>query len=84
MSLIGLSSREIALRLQWISYFSSLRVSLNCARYARATGRPEFSGGTTGLVGFDRVDIPQQATQPVELVKEMQNDRNAFVIDAQI
>jgi hypothetical protein len=31
-----------------------------------------------------RLNIPQQATQPVQLVDEMQDDRDAFVIHAEV
>src|SRR5882757_9946424 len=37
-----------------------------------------------GSIGcFYRVNIPHQATQPVQLIQEMQNDRNAFVVHAE-
>src|ERR1700735_428025 len=33
---------------------------------------------------FHRLNIPDQATQPVQLIEQMQNDRNALVVDAEI
>jgi len=64
---------------------SSLRVLLKSAPYSRATGQPGSSAGIPGPVGrFDRVNISHQGAQPVELVEEMQDDRDAFVVDAEI
>src|ERR1700704_583866 len=51
----------------------------------RAVSPCRRSAGIPGRVGrFYRVDIPYQGTQPVELVEEMQDDRNAFVVDAKV
>ena len=33
---------------------------------------------------FHRLNIPDQAAQPVQLIEQMQNDRNALVVDAEI
>ncbi len=59
-------------------------VSLKSTTYSHVTGRPESSTGVLGPVGFGRVDISQQGTQPVELVEEMQNNRYPFIVDAKI
>ena len=38
-----------------------------------------------GAIGhFHRLDVPQQASQPVQLIKQVQNDRDAFVVHAEI
>src|ERR1700720_814502 len=43
------------------------------------------SADILGAVGrFHRVNIPHQAAQPVQLIEQMQNDRNALVVHAEI
>src|SRR4051812_1687124 len=62
-----------------------LHVSLKRAPHSPDAGQPGSSAGIAGLIGhFDRVDISHQGAQPVELVEDMQDDRNAFVVDAKV
>ena len=43
------------------------------------------SADILGAIGqFHRVNIPHQAAQPVQLIEQMQNDRDALVVHAEI
>src|SRR3981189_3679974 len=56
----------------------------------RSTETPWFSArrpssDVFGAIGnIHRVNIPQQATQPVQLIQQVQNDRNALVVHTEI
>jgi hypothetical protein len=52
---------------------------------ARTRGFQHASADIPGAIRhFHRVNIPQQATQPVQLIEQMQNDRDALVVHPEI
>jgi len=61
--------------------YSSLRVALKSAPYSRATGQP--GSLARWVVSIAWISLTRER-KPVELVEEMQDDRNAFVVDAKV
>ena len=74
---------ELMLPAQIYDHTARLRSFEIAAEVRHEHRRP--SAGIFGSIGrFHRVNIPHQATQPVQLIQQMQDDRDAFVIDAEI